>query len=93
MLRRAPEIYAQHAGGMPPGPENPLGSRAFYLYVGSRDSYLRIHGTPEPHTIGGRASSGCVRMVMPHINQLYEHVDTGVTAYLYPADGTRMARG
>ncbi len=92
MIRRDPEIYAQHAGGMPPGPENPLGSRAFYLYVGSRDSYLRIHGTPEPHTIGGRASSGCVRMVMPHINQLYEHVDTGVTAYLYPADGTRLAR-
>lgn len=93
MIERDPEIYAQHAGGVEPGPENPLGSRAFYLYVGSRDTYLRIHGTPEPRTIGGRASSGCVRMVMPHINDLYEHVQTGVTAYLYPADGTRLARG
>ena len=84
MVARDPELYAQYAEtGMPPGPNNPLGSRAFYLYLGDRDTYLRIHGTPEPHTIGGRASSGCVRMIMPHINDLYEEVRTGVTAYLY----------
>lgn len=94
MIRRDPERYAEFAGGVPPGPENPLGSRALYLYVGSRDTYLRIHGTPEPGTIGGRASSGCVRMVMPHINGLYEHVDLGVTAYLYPTeDGMLTAHG
>ncbi|WP_397543435.1 L,D-transpeptidase family protein [Roseovarius salis] len=93
MIRREPERYAQHADGVEPGPENPLGSRAFYLYVGNRDTYLRIHGTPEPRTIGGRASSGCVRMVMAHINDLYDNVETGVTAYLYPANGTAIARG
>lgn len=87
MIKREPDKYARWEDGMPPGPENALGSRALYLYVGNRDTYLRIHGTPAPRSIGTRASSGCVRMVMPHINILYDQVDTGVTAYLYPTDG------
>lgn len=86
MIRREPEVYAQYADGMPPGPENALGSRALYLFVGQRDTYLRIHGTPLPRSIGGRASSGCVRMVMPHINDLFDQVETGVTVHLYPAE-------
>ncbi len=87
MIKREPEKYARWEDGQPPGPSNALGSRALYLYVGNRDTYLRIHGTPAPRSIGTRASSGCVRMVMAHINTLYEQVDTGVTAYLYPTDG------
>lgn len=87
MIRRDPENNAQYADGMEPGPNNALGSRALYLFVGDRDTYLRIHGTPQPRSIGTRASSGCVRMIMPHINDLYQQVDTGVTAFLYPADG------
>lgn len=83
MIKRDPHLYAQHAGGMDAGPNNPLGSRALYLYVGNRDTYLRIHGSPNQGSIGGRASSGCVRMVMAHINDLYEHVKIGSTAYLY----------
>jgi len=85
MIERNPE-YAKWADGQEPGPTNPLGSRAFYLFVGSRDTYLRIHGTPQPHSIGGRASSGCVRMVMAHINDLYPNVVVGSTAHLYAAD-------
>ncbi len=87
MIRRDPETYAQYADGMEPGPSNALGSRALYLFVGDRDTYLRIHGTPYPRSIGSRASSGCVRMVMPHINGLFDRVETGVTAFLYPAEG------
>ncbi|MDA7423468.1 L,D-transpeptidase [Thalassococcus lentus] len=88
MIEREPEKYARWAdGGQDPGPANALGSRALYLYVGNRDTYLRIHGTPAPRSIGTRASSGCVRMVMAHINTLYDAVDTGVTAHLYPTDG------
>ena len=87
MIKRDPELYAEHAGGVEPGPTNPLGSRALYLYRGNKDSYLRIHGTPEPRTIGGRASSGCIRMVMAHINELYPNVSLGSTAYLYPPSG------
>lgn len=86
MIAREPEIYAKYADGMAPGPANALGSRALYLFVGERDTYLRIHGSPLPRSIGSRASSGCVRMVMPHINDLFDQVETGVTAHLYPAE-------
>ncbi|SFJ05431.1 L,D-transpeptidase [Celeribacter neptunius] len=85
MIKREPETYAQYADGMEPGPRNALGSRALYLYVGNRDTYLRIHGTPYPRSIGTRASSGCVRMVMAHVIDLYERVSLGATAHLYPA--------
>lgn len=83
MIERDPDAYAQHSEGMDGGPNNPLGSRALYLYVGNRDTYLRIHGTPSPRSIGSRASSGCVRMVMAHIIGLYDQVETGSTAVLY----------
>tara|TARA_R110002167_G_scaffold100794_2_gene262790 strand:+ start:24588 stop:25268 length:681 start_codon:yes stop_codon:yes gene_type:complete len=86
MIEREPEIYSKFADGMPPGPENALGSRALYLYLGERDTYLRIHGTPQPWSIGSRASSGCVRMVMAHINELYPRVELGATAFLHPAE-------
>ncbi|WP_093039245.1 L,D-transpeptidase [Roseovarius azorensis] len=92
MIARDPELYANVADGVDPGPENPLGSRALYLFVGARDTYLRIHGTPEPRSIGGRASSGCVRMVMAHINHLYPNVATGSTAFLYSAEDSVTPR-
>lgn len=86
MIKRDPDQYTEFADGVPGGPDNPLGARALYLYDGNRDTYLRIHGTPQPRSIGGRASSGCVRMVMAHIIGLYEDVSPGVTAHLYPAE-------
>ena len=86
MIKRDPHLYAGKENGVNGGPTNPLGSRAFYLYQGSRDTYLRIHGSPAPKSIGGRASSGCVRMVMAHINDLYPNVSTGSTAILYPPE-------
>jgi lipoprotein-anchoring transpeptidase ErfK/SrfK len=92
MIKRDPDLYEQYAEGVDAGPTNPLGSRAFYLYVGNRDTYLRIHGTPSPRSIGGRASSGCVRMVMAHINGLYEQVSTGSTAFLYPPEDALSAQ-
>ena len=83
MIKREPHKYARHADGMNGGPSNPLGSRALYLYKGNRDTYLRIHGTPSPRSIGTRASSGCVRMIMPHINVLYDQVKIGAKAHFY----------
>lgn len=91
MIQRDPDAYEKFAEGVNGGPQNPLGSRAFYLFVGNRDTYLRIHGTPFPRSIGGRASSGCVRMVMAHIIGLYEEVDIGSTAYLYPPENAVAA--
>ncbi len=91
MIKREPDRYAEFADGMDGGPTNPLGARALYLYVGNRDTYLRIHGTPQPWSIGSRASSGCVRMVMPHIIGLYEQVELGSMAVLYPAEDSITA--
>ncbi len=85
MIEREPEVFEKDKNGVDGGPSNPLGSRALYLFVGRRDTYLRIHGTPLPRSIGSRASSGCVRMVMAHIIGLYDRVPIGSTAYLYAA--------
>ncbi len=92
MIEREPQIYAKYEDGMEPGPRNALGSRALYLYVGNRDTYLRIHGTPYPRSIGSRASSGCVRMVMAHIIDLYPKVALGSTAFLYSAEDSVTSR-
>ncbi|WP_296426100.1 L,D-transpeptidase [Yoonia sp.] len=83
MIAREPEVYAQYADGVPGGPENPLGARALYLYLGGNDTYLRIHGTPQPWSIGTSASSGCVRLVNEHIIRLAEDVELGSTAVLH----------
>ncbi|AHM03214.1 hypothetical protein roselon_00798 [Roseibacterium elongatum DSM 19469] len=83
MIAREPDVYGQFAGGVPGGPENPLGARALYLYRGNVDSYLRIHGTPQPWSIGTSASSGCVRLVNDHVMQLYEQVDLGTRVTLH----------
>jgi len=85
MIQREPHLYTRFADGVPGGPENPLGARAFYLYAGDRDTYLRIHGTPQPWSIGTSASSGCVRMVNVHVIDLYDKVELGAMAHLYPA--------
>lgn len=62
---------------IPPGPDNPLGARALYLYQGGRDTLYRIHGTSEPWTIGTEASSGCIRMINEDIIELFDKVGTG----------------
>ena len=84
MIRRDPEAYAQYAGGMPGGKDNPLGARALYLFDGKgRDTYLRIHGTNKPRTIGTAVSNGCARLTNDHITDLYDRVPIGTTVYLY----------
>jgi lipoprotein-anchoring transpeptidase ErfK/SrfK len=85
MIARSPDHYAQYADGMPGGPTNPLGARALYLFAPDvGDTFLRIHGTPEPWTIGSAVSNGCVRLVNEHVMDLYERVQLGTRAVLYP---------
>jgi lipoprotein-anchoring transpeptidase ErfK/SrfK len=77
MIRRKPYL-AKWANGMPGGiPENPLGSRAIYLYARGRDTLFRIHGTNEPGSIGTAASSGCIRMLNEEVEILYDSVSIG----------------
>ncbi len=60
-----------------PGPANPLGSRALYLYADGKDTLYRIHGTSEPWTIGTEASSGCIRMFNEDVIDLYARARVG----------------
>lgn len=76
MMRRDPRNL-QFAGGLPGGPNNPLGARALYLYRGGRDTMFRIHGTNQPDSIGQAMSSGCVRMLNHDIVDLYERAEIG----------------
>jgi lipoprotein-anchoring transpeptidase ErfK/SrfK len=69
MRKRQPWLPEHMAGG----PNNPLGARA--LYLGS--SLYRIHGSNEPHTIGGAVSSGCFRMRNQDVIDLYNRVRVG----------------
>lgn len=65
------------AGGLPGGPDNPLGARALYLYSHGKDTLYRIHGTNEPEQIGQGVSSGCIRMRNIDAIDLYNRVHIG----------------
>jgi lipoprotein-anchoring transpeptidase ErfK/SrfK len=78
MIAQEPEVYRQFAGGLPGGHEwNPMGARALYLYQGNQDTLYRIHGTPQPWTIGRSFSSGCIRLINDHAIDLYDRVPVG----------------
>ena len=76
MVARDPNAR-KWAAGQPGGPDNPLGARALYLYAGDQDTIYRIHGTPEPWTIGLDVSSGCIRMNNDDITDLYSRIEIG----------------
>lgn len=79
MVKKEPGKYARYKVGMDGGPSNPLGARAIYLFQGNRDTYVRIHGTNEPSSIGHAVSHGCFRMINEHVIELFEHVKIGTT--------------
>lgn len=58
---------------IPPGPGNPLGTRALYLDAPG----IRIHGTWSDSSIGTFASHGCIRMRIPESEELYPLVPVG----------------
>jgi lipoprotein-anchoring transpeptidase ErfK/SrfK len=60
-----------------PGPHNPMGARALYLYQGNKDTLYRIHGTNQPEYIGQAISSGCIRMTNEDVIDLYNRVKMG----------------
>ncbi len=58
---------------VPPGPDNPLGSRALRL---SSKSIL-IHGTNRPWGVGRRVSHGCIRLYPEDISRFFPMVSPG----------------
>ncbi len=69
------------------GPQAPLGDR----WIGFKQSGVNqygIHGTPDAWswTVTSRAavSNGCVRMLTPHIRQLFDQVELGTPVIVKP---------
>ena len=63
---------------VPPGPGNPLGTRWMGLSVPG----VGIHGTPESGSIGYSLSHGCIRMLIPQAEWLFDHVEVGTPVYI-----------
>jgi hypothetical protein len=74
MRERDPELPAY----VPPGPDNPLGTRALHLSW----TYYRIHGTHDTRKIGRRSSSGCVGLYNEHIEELFGLAQVGTQVLL-----------
>jgi lipoprotein-anchoring transpeptidase ErfK/SrfK len=72
MRARQKDVPARMKGG---DPDNPLGTHA--LYLGS--TLYRIHGSPDPDSVGEAESSGCFRMRNPDVADLYKRVPVGTT--------------
>lgn len=64
---------------VPPGPFNPMGARAIYLFEDGRDTLYRIHGTNDSPTVGDFVSSGCFRLTNADVLELYDQVQVGAT--------------
>lgn len=73
MIQRKPELV-KYQNGQEPGPDNPLGARALYIFKDGVDTGYRIHGSPEWWSIGQSMSSGCVRLINQDIIDLYNRV-------------------
>ena len=68
-----------------PGPQNPMGARAMYLYENGKDTLYRIHGTNQPEYIGQAISSGCIRMTNQNVIDLYKRVKVGTVVVVLQA--------
>ncbi len=65
-----------------PGPSNPLGTRALYVYSKSGDTGVRFHGTTNLSSVGQASSHGCMRMVRASVEDFYNRVPVGTAVYI-----------
>lgn len=63
---------------IPPGPDNPLGTRSLHLSW----TYYRIHGTHDTRKIGRQSSNGCIGLYNEHIEELYAMANVGTQVLL-----------
>jgi lipoprotein-anchoring transpeptidase ErfK/SrfK len=73
--------WAQGQKPIPPGPNNPLGTR----WMGLSAPGVGIHGTPSDASIGYSVSHGCIRMHIPQAEWLFNHVEIGTTVFIVAA--------
>ena len=65
--------YSHDGRVVPPGPNNPVGTR----WMGLSIPGYGIHGTNVPSSIGKAASHGCIRMARKDLEELYPMVAGG----------------
>jgi lipoprotein-anchoring transpeptidase ErfK/SrfK len=73
--------WAKGQKPVPPGPGNPLGTR----WMGISSPGVGIHGTPDAASIGYSLSHGCIRMLIPQAEWLFDHVDIGTPVFIVAA--------
>ncbi len=73
--------WAQGQEPVPPGAGNPLGTR----WMGLSAPLVGIHGTPDAASIGYSASHGCIRMLIPQVEWLFERVEIGTPVFIVAA--------
>ena len=73
--------WAEGQKPVPPGPDNPLGTR----WMGLSAPGVGIHGTPSDGSIGYSVSHGCIRMHIPQAEWLFNHVAIGTTVFIVAA--------
>ncbi len=97
----ADPIWEHPATGVhvPPGPQNPLGSRwiGFHRDCRGRRGFNGVevltvegcvsagfHGTPQRDSVGRAVSHGCVRLFDEHVRELFELVQLGTPVTVQP---------
>jgi lipoprotein-anchoring transpeptidase ErfK/SrfK len=61
---------------IPPGRDNPLGSRWIGFWTNGKN-YIGFHGTPNEGSVGRAASHGCIRMFDKDVQKMFELVKVG----------------
>lgn len=73
-----PTYYPSDGEPIPPGPDNPVGTR----WLGLGFPGYGIHGTNQPDSIGRAVSAGCIRMHNRDVEELTELVWVGTPVSL-----------
>ena len=68
-----PTWYHEGTVAPPGSPENPLGTR----WMGFDVESYGLHGTIDPESIGQSQSLGCIRMLNPEVEELFELLPLG----------------
>lgn len=89
VMHRIPHpTWYGHKTPVPPGKDNPLGTR----WIGLSVKGYGIHGTNKPKSIGSAASKGCIRMRNQDVEELFEMVGVGDVVELHRERNDRIAR-
>jgi lipoprotein-anchoring transpeptidase ErfK/SrfK len=77
-------VNVQERLDLPPGPNNPVG----LVWIALSAKGYGIHGTPDPESVGKRASHGCIRLTNWDALELAKHVSKGTPVNIAAASAS-----